>query len=68
MVNRHGAIAPFPLLSDWELAFTLSVRACGMAVYADSQRLEICGIALARPENIWGPSLAPSDWGIEVDE
>ena len=37
-------------------------RAAAEVVYVDPERPRHCGIALAKPENIWGLSLPPDDW------
>ena len=37
-------------------------RANAEVVYIDPQQPLHCGIALAKPENVWGLSLPPDDW------
>ena len=37
-------------------------RAVAKVVYVDPTRVQVCGIELAKPENIWGISLPPDDW------
>jgi hypothetical protein len=37
-------------------------RANAEVVYVDAKQPLICGIALEKPENIWGLSLPPDDW------
>ena len=37
-------------------------RARAEVVYIDPERPQHCGVALAKPENIWGLSLPPDDW------
>jgi hypothetical protein len=36
--------------------------AAAEVVYVDPEQPFVCGIALERPENIWGLSLPPDDW------
>jgi hypothetical protein len=37
-------------------------HAIARVVYVDPERPFVCGIALDKPENIWGLSLPPDDW------
>jgi hypothetical protein len=37
-------------------------RAPAKVVYVDPERPRVSGIALDKPENIWGLSLPPDDW------
>lgn len=37
-------------------------RANAEIVYIDAEQPFVCGIALEKPENIWGLSLPPDDW------
>jgi hypothetical protein len=37
-------------------------RAPAKVVYVDPEKPLVCGIALDKPENIWGLSLPPDDW------
>jgi hypothetical protein len=37
-------------------------RAQGKVVFVDPDQPRRCGIALAKPQNIWGISLPPDDW------
>jgi hypothetical protein len=36
--------------------------AAAEVVYVDPERPFVCGIALDKPENIWGLSFPPDDW------
>ena len=67
VVNRHGAL----ICSTVPLAFGLKIeiyvtitdkRANAEVVYVDAKQPFICGIALEKPQNIWGLSLPPDDW------
>ena len=71
VVNRHGAL----LLTSMTLRVGMRIeihvlltdkRAQAEVVYVDPEQPLHCGIALAKPENIWGMSLPPDDW-IESD-
>ena len=53
VVNLHGAFI--------STAIPLS-KGMKMVVYVDPERPLHCGIALAKPANIWGVSLPPDDW------
>jgi hypothetical protein len=37
-------------------------RAKAEVVYLDVERPFVCGIAMDKPENIWGLSFPPDDW------
>jgi hypothetical protein len=37
-------------------------RAQAKVVYVDPEQPCVCGIALTKPENIWGVSIPPDDW------
>ena len=39
-----------------------SKSARAKVVYVDPERPRLCGIALVKPENIWGVSVPPDDW------
>ena len=66
-VNRHGAL----ISSDIQLRVGMKIeihviltdkRAHAEVVYVDPERPRVCGIALAKPDNIWGLSFPPDDW------
>ena len=67
VVNRHGALiwTSFPLRVGLRIKIEVHLtgkRAQADVVYADPQQPLHCGIAQAKPENIWGLSLPPDDW------
>jgi len=72
VVNRHGALifcsAPLstaPLRAGLEIEIYVIItdkRATAKVVYVDPKRPQVCGIELAKPENIWGVSFPPDDW------
>jgi len=67
MVNRHGALisSTVPLRVGMKVEIHVIVtdkRARAEVVYVDPERPRVCGIALAKPENIWGLSFPPDDW------
>lgn len=67
VVNRHGAriscTVPLRLGLKIEIHVIMTdKRAAAEVVYVDRERPEVCGIALAKPENIWGISFPPDDW------
>ena len=67
VVNRHGALiwtsAPLRVEMKIEIHVILTDNyAAAKVVYVDPERPRVCGIALARPENIWGLSFPPDDW------
>jgi hypothetical protein len=67
VVNRHGALiwtsAPLRVEMKIEIHVILTDKhAAAKVVYVDPERPRVCGIALARPENIWGLSFPPDDW------
>lgn len=66
-VNLHGALittfVPLRVGMRIEIRVILTdKRAAAEIVYVDPERPPHCGIALAKPENIWGLSLPPDDW------
>ena len=66
-VNRHGALisSSIPIRIDMKIAIHVVLtnrRAFAKVVYVDPERPRICGIALEKPENIWGVSFPPDDW------
>lgn len=74
IVNRHGALifSTVPLRIGMRIAILVvstGKRGDAKVVYVDPERSRVCGIALDKPENIWGVSLPPDDWredGIEA--
>lgn len=67
VVNRHGALISSTVLLRIGLKINLHVmitdkRASAEVVYVDPGRPSVCGIALDKPENIWGLELTPEDW------
>src|SRR5256885_14214704 len=67
VVNRHGALisstVPLPMGLKVEVHVIITdKRAKAEVVHVDAERPFVCGIALDRPENIWGLSFAPDDW------
>ena len=67
VVNLHGAM----ILTDVTLHVGMSLairvvltdkRAIAKVVYVDPDQPQHCGIALEKPQNIWGLSLPPDDW------
>jgi len=72
VVNRHGALisSTVPLWIGLQIEIHVVItdkRAKAKVVYLETERPFICGVALEKPENIWGLSLAPDDW-FEADE
>jgi hypothetical protein len=66
-VNLHGALISSGVGLKMEMRIEIQVyltgkRAQAKVVYVDPDRPLICGIALEKPENIWGVSLPPNDW------
>ena len=67
VVNRHGALISTAVALSMGLRIEVQVyltdkRANAQVVYVDPKQPLRCGIALERPENIWGVSLPPDDW------
>jgi len=67
VVNRHGArissLVPLRVGLKIEIHVIITdKRAAAEVVYVDTERPQVCGIALEKPENIWGLSLPPDDW------
>ena len=72
VVNRHGAVISSTVPLQMRLKIEIHVmitdkRAKAEVVYLDSERPFVGGIALDKPENIWGLSFAPDDW-FEMNE
>ena len=58
-VNRHGALisSSVPLRIEMKIKIEVVVTsksAQAKVVYVDPERPRLCGIALVKPENIWG--------------
>jgi hypothetical protein len=71
VVNRHGALvfctAPLPAGLEIEIYVIITdKRTAAKVVYVDPERPQVCGIALEKPENIWGLSFPPDDWHEDV--
>ena len=67
VVNRHGALiaSTVPLRVGLKVEVHVIItdkRAKAEVIYLDAERPFVCGIALDRPENIWGLSFPPDDW------
>jgi hypothetical protein len=67
VVNRHGALisstVPLPMGMKVEIHVIITdKRANAEVVYLDAERPFVCGVALEKPENIWGLSIPPDDW------
>lgn len=67
VVNRQGALisTAVPLRVGMEIEIHVIVtdkRAPADVVYVDPEQPRVCGIGLAKPENIWGLSFPPDDW------
>lgn len=67
VVNRHGALisCTVPLRVGMKIEITVFLtdkRSAAEVVYVDPEQPFVCGIALAKPENIWGVSIPPEDW------
>lgn len=67
-VNRHGALisSTVPLRVGLKIEIRVVITdksAKAEVVFVHPERPFVCGIALQRPDNIWGLSLPPDDWG-----
>jgi hypothetical protein len=67
VVNLHGALISTAAALAEGMRVEIQVyltgkRAQAQVVYIDPNQPLHCGIALAKPENIWGVSLPPDDW------
>ena len=67
VVNRHGALVSCTVPLRMGLKIEVHVimtdkSAAAEEVYVDPERSFVCGIALDKPENIWGLSFPPDDW------
>ena len=67
IVNVNGALIFTDIGLKVGMRIEIQVHLTGRrteatVVYVDSEHPMQCGIALAKPENIWGLSLPPEDW------
>jgi hypothetical protein len=67
VVNFHGAListhVPLHVGMQIEVCVILTAkRASAEVVYVHPEQPLQCGIALTKPQNIWGVSLPPEDW------
>lgn len=67
IVNRHGALisSTVPLRIGLRIEIHVIMtdkRAKAEVVYLDAERPFVCGVALEKPENIWGLFFPPDDW------
>ena len=67
VVNRHGALisSTVPLRIGLKIEIHVVItdkRASAEVVYLDAEQPFVCGVALEKPENIWGLSFPPDDW------
>jgi hypothetical protein len=67
VVNLHGALISTAVALSEGMRIEIQVYLTGKrwnaeVVYVDPEQPLHCGIALAKPENIWGLSLPPDDW------
>lgn len=67
VVNLHGALVKVSAGLQLGAGITIHVQLTGKSaaarvVFASRLRPSEFGIALDRPENIWGISLPPADW------
>ena len=72
VVNRHGALisTAVPLRVGMKIEIHVIVtdkRSPADVVYVDPDQPRVCGIGLAKPENIWGLSFPPEDWHESVE-
>ena len=66
-VNRHGALisSNVPLRIEAKIAIHVVLtnkRGLAKVIYVDPDHPRVCGIALEKPQNIWGVSFPPEDW------
>jgi hypothetical protein len=67
VVNLHGALVKTSGRLELGAKITVNVQLTGKSadarvVFASRERPSEYGIALDKPQNIWGISLAPADW------
>lgn len=66
-LNLHGALISSSISLRIGVRIAILViqtgkRGDAKVVYVDPERPRVCGIALDKPENIWGVSVPPDDW------
>jgi hypothetical protein len=71
VVNLHGALILTTVALHVGMKIEVHViltdkRAEAKVVYVDPDQPRHCGIALEKPQNIWGLSLPPDDWREDV--
>jgi hypothetical protein len=67
VVNRHGALISTAIALRVGMRIDIHViptgrHASAEVVFVDPDQPRVCGIGLAKPENIWGLSSPPDDW------
>lgn len=67
VVNLHGALIATDVALGLGRRIEIQVyltgkRANAQVVYVDPDQPLQCGVALSKPQNIWGVSLPPKDW------
>jgi hypothetical protein len=72
-VNWHGALisSSVPLRIEMKIAIHVVLtnrRTLAKVVYVDPEHPRVCGIALSKPENIWGVDFPPDDWHEDSNE
>ncbi len=70
VVNAHGALVTTKVPLELREDVTIHVQLTGKSadatvVFASKERPLEFGIALRRPQNIWGVPLPPDDWAAE---
>ena len=72
-VNLHGALLKTSEALELGARIKIHVQLTGKSadarvVFADSEEALHFGVALDRPENIWGISLTPPDWDTRASD
>jgi hypothetical protein len=67
VVNLHGALISTSVRLRVGMRIEIHViltdkRAAAEVVYVDPDHPRLCGVGLAKPQNIWGVFLPPDDW------
>jgi hypothetical protein len=67
VANLHGALISTAVALSVGMRIQIHVyltdkRAIADVAYVNPENPRQCGIALAKPRNIWGISLPPDDW------
>jgi hypothetical protein len=73
VVNRHGAriSCTVPLQVGLKIEIYVIItdkRAAAEVVYVDPEHPFVCGVALEKPQNVWGLSFPPDDWSEDAHE